>query len=87
MSRGSLATYVGEGTHWEESAIAYVCKSILSAIAVIHSTNHIHRGRLSSSGSDCDDFSIVFMNHSFNTFIYLIFIHPSIHPSIHSFTH
>ena len=46
MSRGSLATYVGEGVHWEESAIAYVCKSILSAMVVIHSTKHIHRGML-----------------------------------------
>ena len=46
MKRGSLATYVGEGVHWEESAIAYVCKSILSAMVMIHSTNHIHRGML-----------------------------------------
>ena len=45
MDRGSLAGVVGEEIHWEEKYIAYVCKSILQAMCVIHNTHHIHRGK------------------------------------------
>ena len=43
MDRGSLADVVGPTIHWSESSIAYVCKCVLQAMAVIHSTHHIHR--------------------------------------------
>lgn len=44
MDRGSLATHIGESVHYEESAIAYVCKCVLEAIAVIHAKQFIHCG-------------------------------------------
>lgn len=43
MDRGSLADVVGPTIHWSESSIAYVCKCVLQAMAIIHSTHHIHR--------------------------------------------
>ena len=49
MDRGSLATHIGESVHYEEPSIAYVCKCILEAIAVIHSKQFIHRGSSSLS--------------------------------------
>ena len=44
MDRGSLASFVGPAVRFPEGAIAYVCKCILEALAVMHTARHIHRG-------------------------------------------
>ena len=44
MEKGSLTAIVGKDIDFPEPCIAYVCKGILKALAVLHEDNRIHRG-------------------------------------------
>lgn len=44
MGNGSLARIVSPDVEFPESHIAYVCRSVLDALAYLHNNQQIHRG-------------------------------------------
>ena len=46
MGNGSLARIVSPDVEFPESHIAYVCRSVLDALAYLHNNQQIHRGRI-----------------------------------------
>lgn len=44
MGNGSLARIVSPDVEFPETHIAYVCRSVLDALAYLHNNQQIHRG-------------------------------------------
>lgn len=52
MGNGSLARIVSPDVEFPESHIAYVCRSVLDALAYLHNNQQIHRGSFHVSTFD-----------------------------------